>query len=66
MLVFQYPNCSTCKGASMASGQNLEFQSIHIVESPPSADQLEDWIQRSELPIKRFFNTSGMSYRQGL
>ena len=66
MLVFQYPNCSTCKKAlRWLQGQNLEFQSIHIVESPPSADQLEDWIQRSDLPIKRFFNTSGMSYRQG-
>ena len=66
MLVFQYPNCSTCKKAlRWLQDHSLEFQSIHIVDSPPSVDQLKDWIQRSELPIKRFFNTSGMSYRHG-
>ena len=66
MFVFQYPKCSTCKKAlRWLDDHDLAYESVHIVDSPPSAQQLTEWIERSGLPLKRFFNTSGMSYRQG-
>ena len=66
MIVFQYPKCSTCKKAlRWLDDQGLEYESVHIVDKAPSVQQLTEWIDRSGLPLKRFFNTSGMSYRQG-
>ncbi len=66
MRFFQYPGCSTCRRAAKfldASGASVE--SIDLVATPPSADTLRDLHRRSGLPLKRFFNVSGRSYRGG-
>lgn len=64
--VFQYPRCGTCRKAlKWLAEKQLDVQTRHIVENPPSAEELRDLWQRSGLPVKRFFNTSGGSYREG-
>lgn len=42
----------------------MEFEERHIVEDRPTAEELTEWIARSGFPVKRFFNTSGMKYRE--
>jgi len=65
-LVFQYPKCSTCRKAlSYLDGKGVKYESIDIVAQPPSRSQLGQALKQSGLPIKRFFNTSGQSYREG-
>ena len=65
MLFVQYPKCSTCKKAKKwLDDHELEYTDRHIVEDNPSADELRDWHGRSGLPLRRFFNTSGMLYRE--
>lgn len=62
---FWYPRCGTCqKAKKWLDQQNIEYEAIHIVENPPTKEQLKEWLEKSELPIKRFFNTSGMKYRE--
>lgn len=64
--VFHHPTCSTCKKAlAWLAAHDVAVTPIRIAEAPPSADQLEAAITRSGLPAKRFFNTSGQSYRGG-
>lgn len=64
MLFIEYPKCSTCKKAKKwLESHELEFEDRHIVEESPTKEELEKWISRSGLDIKRFFNTSGMKYR---
>ena len=66
MRVYQYPACSTCKKAiRWLREQGFSFETVHIVDAPPSLAELADYVDRSRLPLKRFFNTSGQSYRQG-
>lgn len=66
MDVYEYPACSTCKKAlKWLNDHQLSYQRVHIVDSPPSREVLSAAIDASGLPIKRFFNTSGQSYRQG-
>ena len=63
-LFVQYPKCSTCqKAKKWLEANDVEFVSRHIVEENPKADELVFWIKRSGLPVKKFFNTSGMAYR---
>jgi arsenate reductase len=65
MLFVNYPKCSTCRKAKKwLEEHDFEFESKHIVEDNPTADELREWWQISELPLKRFFNTSGMKYRE--
>ena len=65
MLFVNYPKCSTCKKAKKwLDEQNIEYESRHIVEDNPTADELRKWWEISDLPLKRFFNTSGMKYRE--
>jgi arsenate reductase len=65
-LVFQYPKCSTCRKAlAYLNERDVAYTSIDIVEEPPSKAQLTAAIEQSGLPLKRFFNTSGQSYRDG-
>ena len=65
MLFVQYPACSTCKKAKKwLEGRGVAFESRHIVEDNPSADELRQWHAASGLPLRRFFNTSGMRYRE--
>ena len=65
MLFVNYPKCSTCRKAKKwLDEQNIDYDSRHIIEDNPSADELRKWWEISDLPLKRFFNTSGMKYRE--
>ena len=60
-----YPKCSTCKKAKKyLQENNIEFEERNIKEDNPSADELKTWISKSNYDIKRFFNTSGILYRE--
>ena len=64
--IWSYPACSTCKRAlKWLDGHGIAPEVIHIVDSPPDRALLEDLWRRSGLPLKKLFNTSGQSYRQG-
>ena len=64
MLFVQYPKCSTCKKAKKwLDERGIAYDERHIVEDKPTADELRQWHQMSGLPLRRFFNTSGMLYR---
>lgn len=64
--VYQYPKCGTCRAAlKWLDAQGVPHETIDIVSDPPSADTLRQLHDRSGLPIARFFNTSGESYRAG-
>ncbi|MEN1969754.1 arsenate reductase family protein [Lentibacillus sp. N15] len=63
---YWYPNCGTCKKAKKwLDDHNVDYTSIHIVDSPPSKDELLELIKKSGQPAKKFFNTSGKKYREG-
>ena len=60
-----YPKCTTCqKAKKWLEEKGFEFEVRHIVEENPSADELAVWIEKSDLPLKRFFNTSGLKYKE--
>ena len=64
MLFIEYPPCSTCQKAKKWLEDNgISFQSRHIKENPPTYEELKLWYTRSGLPLKRFFNTSGLAYK---
>jgi len=63
-LFLGYPNCSTSqKGKKWLKENDIEFSDRNIVEQNPTSDELREWIDRSGLPLKKFFNTSGLSYK---
>lgn len=63
-LFLEYPKCSTCQKARRWLEENhIDFTSRHIVEQHPSAEELKLWIKQSGLPLKNFFNTSGLRYK---
>lgn len=65
MLFVEYPKCSTCKKAKKwLDDHAIAYTDRHIKEDNPTADELKMWHERSGLPLKRFFNTSGMLYRE--
>lgn len=65
MLFICYPKCSTCqKAKKFLNEHNIEFTERHIVEDNPSYDEIKEWYQKSELPLKKFFNTSGLLYKE--
>ena len=65
MLFIYYPKCSTCKKAKKwLDEQDISYEDRHIIEDNPTVEELKDWHERSGLPLKRFFNTSGMKYRE--
>ncbi|ANX13472.1 hypothetical protein ABE41_015790 [Fictibacillus arsenicus] len=65
LTVYEYPKCSTCQKAKKWLKENeVAFQPVHIVDNPPSKEELIDLVQKSGLEIKKFFNTSGMKYRE--
>ena len=60
-----YPKCSTCQKAKKWLDENkIEYKERHIVDDNPTYDELKKWYGRSGLPLKRFFNTSGMLYKE--
>ena len=65
VLFLEYPKCSTCqKAKKWLDAHGVTYADRHIVEDNPTADELRAWHERSGLPLKRFFNTSGMLYRE--
>ena len=65
MLFIEYPKCSTCRRAKKhLEDAGIAFQDRHIVEENPTEEELTKWIGMSGLPVKKFFNTSGMKYRE--
>ena len=64
MLFLEYPPCSTCKKAKKWLDDNgIRYTARHIKEENPTYEELKDWYQRSGLPLKKFFNTSGLLYK---
>lgn len=65
MLFIEYPKCSTCKKAKKwLDDHDITYTDRHIVEENPTYDELKEWYIRSGLPLKKFFNTSGMLYKE--
>ena len=65
VLFLEYPKCSTCQKAKRwLDERGVAYTDRSIVEDNPTADELRTWHERSGLPLKRFFNTSGMLYRE--
>ena len=65
MLFVNYPKCSTCKKArKFLEEKGVAFEDRDIKEQNPTVEELKEWIAKSGLPAKKFFNTSGMLYRQ--
>ena len=60
-----YPKCSTCqKAKKWLDEQGVEYTERHIVENNPTYDELKEWYIKSGLPLKKFFNTSGLLYKE--
>ncbi len=65
VLFLEYPKCSTCKRAKAWLTENgVAFDDRHIVEDNPTAEELKEWWEKSGLPLKKFFNTSGLVYKE--
>ena len=65
VLFVEYPKCTTCKKAKKWLEENgVEFTDRHIAEENPTKEELTAWYQKSGLPLKRFFNTSGLKYKE--
>ncbi len=65
MLFICYPKCSTCqKAKKWLEAKNVSFTERHIVENNPTYEELKEWYEKSGLPLKKFFNTSGMFYKE--
>lgn len=59
-----YPRCTTCqKAKKWLEENNIAFDERHIKENNPTAEELKAWQKRSGLPLKKFFNTSGLQYK---
>ncbi len=66
MKIYQYPKCSTCRKALRWLGEHkVQVEARDLVAEPLSERMLADLLKRSGLPIAKFFNTSGVSYREG-
>ena len=64
MLFLEYPPCSTCKKAKKWLDDNgISYEDRHIKENNPTYEELKTWYEKSGLPLKKFFNTSGIQYR---
>lgn len=64
--VYHYAKCSTCRKArAFLDKKGVSYEAVDIVTQPPNQKQLKDAMKKSGLPIKKMFNTSGQSYRDG-
>jgi arsenate reductase len=62
---YEYPKCGTCRKAKKwFAEKGIEVNAIHIVENPPSKNELHELYKKSGLELKKFFNTSGQKYRE--
>ena len=65
VLFIEYPKCSTCKKAKKWLDEHgVDYVDRHIVEDNPSAEELAQWHAMTDFPVRRFFNTSGMLYKE--
>jgi len=65
MLFLCYPKCSTCqKAKKWLEEQKIAYTERHIAEQNPTYDELKEWYGKSGLPLKKFFNTSGLLYKE--
>lgn len=65
VLFIEYPKCSTCqKAKKWLDSHQISYTDRHIAENNPSYTELEAWLALSKLEIKKFFNTSGLKYRE--
>lgn len=65
MLFLCYPRCSTCqKAKKWLDEQGRKYTERHIVENNPTYEELKQWYEMSGLPLKKFFNTSGLKYKE--
>lgn len=64
VLFVEYPKCTTCQKAKKWLDENgVEYVDRHIKNENPSYEELSDWYSKSGLPLKKFFNTSGLLYK---
>lgn len=64
MLFVEYPKCTTCQRAKKFLDANgVTYTDRHIKDDNPSVEELRCWYRDSGLPLKRFFNTSGLQYK---
>ena len=64
-IFIEYPKCTTCqKAKKWLEENNIEFIERHIVNENPTHEELEKWIEKSGVEIKRWFNTSGLKYKE--
>ena len=64
MLFVEYPKCTTCqKAKKFLDDHGAVYEDRHIKEQNPTADELRAWWKKSGLPLKKFFNTSGLQYK---
>lgn len=65
MLVLVYRKCSTClKALKWLDEKGVSYEERPIVEQNPTYEELKEWYQKSGLPLKKFFNTSGVLYKE--
>ena len=65
MLFIYYPKCSTCqKAKKWLDEHSIEYTERHIVEDNPTYDELKQWYEKGGFPLKKFFNTSGLLYKE--
>lgn len=63
--LYQHPTCSTCKAArKWLDEHGVEYRAINMMDAPPSKERIAEWMEQSDLPLIRFFNTSGNKYRE--
>ncbi len=64
MLFLQYPPCSTCqKAKKWLDAKEIPYDDRHIKENKPTYEELKTWYEKSGMPLKKFFNTSGLLYK---
>ena len=64
MLFLQYPPCSTCKKAkAWLDSHGVAYEARHIKDQNPTFEELSGWLEKSGLPVKKLFNTSGLQYK---
>lgn len=65
LVMYHYPKCGTCRKAKKYLEEHgVSFTEKNIVEEPPAREELAEMVKKSGLPVQKFFNTSGMKYRE--
>ena len=65
MIFVCYPKCTTCqKAKKWLEANGVAFEVRHIKENNPTVEELKEWHKKSGLPLRKFFNTSGLQYKE--